>query len=117
MENLKYWDKVSTPPPDALKTIKAGRLKGFTDVSPMWRYKIMTEVYGMCGFGWKFNIINYLIYYMHVIFYQLIFVNHIIHLLLIQVSFQLFFTIAENATFGRNNQFFKEWYKFSSIEP
>jgi len=58
MENLKYWDKVSTPPPDALKTIKAGRLKGFTDVSPMWRYKIMTEVYGMCGFGWKFNIIK-----------------------------------------------------------
>ena len=56
MQGLELWDKLKTPPPDALKEIKAGRLKGMSDISPQWRYKIMTETFGPCGFGWKFEI-------------------------------------------------------------
>jgi len=58
MKGKELWDKVSTPPPTALKKIKAGRLKGMSDISPQWRYEIMTEVFGPCGVGWKFTIDN-----------------------------------------------------------
>ena len=51
------WDKKLTqPPPHALKKIGGGRLKGMTDINPQWRYEAMTEVYGLCGIGWKFKI-------------------------------------------------------------
>ena len=52
------WDDVRTPPPSALKTIKAGRLKGMSDINPQWRYQVMTETYGMCGVGWKINVVK-----------------------------------------------------------
>jgi hypothetical protein len=54
--NKAIWDKLRTPPPTALKKIKAGRLKGMSDISPQWRYEIMTEVFGACGTGWRFGI-------------------------------------------------------------
>jgi len=54
--SLETWNKVFRPPVDALKTIKAGRLKGFSDVNPQWRYKVMTEQFGICGVGWKYEI-------------------------------------------------------------
>lgn len=50
------WKMVSKPPKEALKTIRAGRIKGMTDVNPQYRYKIMTETYGMCGIGWKWEV-------------------------------------------------------------
>lgn len=53
---MKLWDKVKRPPLEALKTIKGGRLSGMTDISPQWRYKILTETFGSCGVGWKFTI-------------------------------------------------------------
>lgn len=56
MSNLSVWNKVKRPPEDALKSIKGGRLKGMTDISPQWRYQIMTEVFGVCGTGWKYEI-------------------------------------------------------------
>ena len=52
------WNKVKTPPPSALKTIKAGRLKGMSDINPQWRYQVMTEVYGLCGVGWRFQVVR-----------------------------------------------------------
>ncbi len=55
-DHLICWKKLATPPPEAMKTITGGRLSGFTDIVPQWRYKIMTEVYGPCGIGWKFEI-------------------------------------------------------------
>lgn len=55
MEKSNY-QKLSTPPADALKTINAGRLKGKSDINPQWRYEVMTEIYGECGKGWKYNI-------------------------------------------------------------
>lgn len=56
MANMGIWNAVKTPPADALKKIKGGRLKGMSDISPQWRYEIMTETFGMCGFGWKYTI-------------------------------------------------------------
>jgi len=50
------WDAVSRPPATALKQIKGGRLTGMTDVNPQWRYRAMTEVFGPCGQGWKYEI-------------------------------------------------------------
>lgn len=52
---MDYYKAVSTPDKRALKTIAGGRLKGMTDIKPQWRIQIMTEVYGLCGFGWKYS--------------------------------------------------------------
>jgi len=52
------WTRLSKPPSHALKTINGGRLKGFTDVRPQWRYEAMTEVYGPCGQGWKVEVVR-----------------------------------------------------------
>ena len=58
MDNLSIWNKLRTPPPSALKTIRGGRLNNMTDISPQWRYQAMTEQFGPCGIGWKFVIIK-----------------------------------------------------------
>ena len=54
--NLTVWDKMKTPPKEALKTITGGRLKGKTDINPQWRYQAMTEQFGMCGVGWHYEV-------------------------------------------------------------
>lgn len=56
MNNLELWNKVSRPPREALKQIKGGRLSGMTDVNPQWRFKAMTEQFGPCGKGWRYEI-------------------------------------------------------------
>lgn len=56
MSNMETWDKISKPPITALKAISAGRLKGKSDINPMWRMQAMTELYGPCGTGWKYTI-------------------------------------------------------------
>ena len=56
MDNLGIWEKVRVVPPTALKEIQAGRLKGKSDINPMWRLKQLTEQFGMCGMGWKYTI-------------------------------------------------------------
>ncbi len=58
MDNLSTYKQVQTVPPEAQKTIGAGRLKGFTDINPMWRIKKLTEIYGVVGFGWYYEIVN-----------------------------------------------------------
>lgn len=54
--NLRFYNEGREVPEDALKEIKAGRLKGMSDVNPMWRMKRMTEMFGPCGLGWKYTI-------------------------------------------------------------
>lgn len=54
--NLRFYSQGCTVPADALKEIRAGRLKGMSDVNPMWRMKRMTEIFGPVGFGWKYTI-------------------------------------------------------------
>jgi hypothetical protein len=55
MENLEIYQKVRAVPDDAKKTIYGGRLKGMTDINPMWRIKVLTEQFGACGIGWYYN--------------------------------------------------------------
>ncbi len=55
-DNLKIYNAVRNPPSEALKTIKGGRLSGYTDINPMWRIKALTEQFGVCGVGWKYVI-------------------------------------------------------------
>ena len=56
MNNLEIWDKVRKVPAEAKKPIEAGRLKGRTDINPVWRLKALTEQFGPCGIGWRYEI-------------------------------------------------------------
>ena len=53
--NEKY-TAMAQPPDDALKLINFGKLKGKSDINPQWRYETLTEQFGLCGTGWKFEI-------------------------------------------------------------
>ena len=56
MDNMIIYDKVRAVPACALKPIMAGRLKGMSDINPMWRIKTLTETFGPCGIGWWYEI-------------------------------------------------------------
>ncbi len=56
MENLEIYERVRQVPTSAQREIQAGRLKGKTDINPMWRIKALTEQFGPCGIGWKYTI-------------------------------------------------------------
>ena len=56
MGNMDIYEKVRSVPDNAKRPIQAGRLKGKTDINPMWRIKVLTEIYGPCGIGWKYVI-------------------------------------------------------------
>lgn len=53
MDNMEIYNKLKTVPEKAQKPITGGRLKGMTDIKPMWRIEKLTETFGMCGIGWK----------------------------------------------------------------
>ena len=55
-ENMKVYDSARSVPNEALKPITGGRLKGMSDINPMWRIKKLTELFGICGIGWKIEI-------------------------------------------------------------
>ena len=55
---MQFYNKFREVPQEAKKPIAAGRLKGFTDINPMWRIKSLTEQFGMCGFGWYYEVIE-----------------------------------------------------------
>lgn len=54
--NMNIYDASRQVPPEALKPINGGRLKGMSDINPMWRIKKLTELFGICGIGWKIEI-------------------------------------------------------------
>ena len=56
IEGLELYEKVRIVPAEAQKPIGAGRLKGMTDINPMWRIKCLTEQFGPCGLGWSYEI-------------------------------------------------------------
>lgn len=58
-EKMRYYERFRTPPKEAMKTIAGGRLKGFTDVNPMWRIKMLTECFGPAGEGWQIANVNF----------------------------------------------------------
>ena len=56
--NLGIWNQISKPDAQYMKKITGGRLSGMSDINPQWRYQKMTEVFGKCGEGWKFDIVK-----------------------------------------------------------
>lgn len=57
-QNMSLFEQFRETPQEARKAITGGRLKGFTDINPMWRFKRLTEVFGPCGVGWKYEIVS-----------------------------------------------------------
>ena len=57
-DNLMVWNHSKSVPKEAIKEIKGGRLKGMSDIRPQWRLKILTEMFGVCGFGWKYKTVK-----------------------------------------------------------
>lgn len=58
MGNLDLYNDVRAVPEEAKKQIQGGRLKGATDINPMWRIKVLTEHFGPCGFGWYYKTVR-----------------------------------------------------------
>lgn len=56
MDKIELWKQFEKTAEEAKKPIEAGRLKGFTDINPVWRFKRLTEVFGAVGYGWKYEI-------------------------------------------------------------
>ncbi len=54
--NLRIYEAARAVPASATKEIAGGRLKGMTDINPMWRIKKLTELFGPCGIGWKYEV-------------------------------------------------------------
>ncbi|MBR5567837.1 MAG: hypothetical protein IKY66_00030 [Bacteroidales bacterium] len=57
-DNLSIYERVRSVPAEAKKAIEAGRLKGKSDINPMWRIKKLTEVFGPVGFGWYTEVVK-----------------------------------------------------------
>lgn len=56
-ENLRFYVPGATVPAEAQKQFNNGRFKG-TDINRMWRIKTLTEMFGPCGIGWTFEIVD-----------------------------------------------------------
>jgi hypothetical protein len=55
MSNMDIYDSFRVTPKVAQKEIGGGRLKGFTDINPMYRIQKLTEKFGPCGIGWYYE--------------------------------------------------------------
>ena len=51
-QNLALYNRVREVPAEAKKDITAGRLKGKTDINPLWRIQTLTREFGPAGVGW-----------------------------------------------------------------
>lgn len=57
-DNMRLYNSHRAVPVEAQKSIAAGRLKGMTDINPMWRIKSLTEMFGPVGEGWSVNVVD-----------------------------------------------------------
>lgn len=55
-DNLRLYSAKRSVPAEAQRSINAGRLKGKTDINPMWRIKALTEMFGPAGEGWWYTV-------------------------------------------------------------
>lgn len=58
MNNMELFENFRSVPDWAKKPISGGRMNGKTDISPMWRIQVLTEVFGPCGYGWRYEIVS-----------------------------------------------------------
>ncbi len=56
-EKMQIYEASRAVPDYAQKGFNNGRFKG-TDISPMWRIKKLTELFGPCGIGWYTEVIK-----------------------------------------------------------
>ena len=49
---LDLYNRVRKVPDEAKKEILAGRLKGKSDINPLWRIQTLTREFGPAGIGW-----------------------------------------------------------------
>jgi hypothetical protein len=54
---MKYYNLMRAVPTEAQKRFDNGSFAG-TDIKPQWRIEKLTEVFGMCGFGWYVDVVN-----------------------------------------------------------
>ena len=52
-ENMSLYNAFRNTPDNAKKAINDGKLKGKTDINPMFRIEQLTKQFGPCGIGWK----------------------------------------------------------------
>lgn len=57
MNNLDIYESGRAVPPEAQKSFNNGRFSG-TDINPMWRIKMLTEMFGACGVGWYYDVVS-----------------------------------------------------------
>jgi hypothetical protein len=57
MEKMTIWNAGYKVPKDAQKDFNNGRFKG-SSIEPTWRYRVLTELFGACGMGWRFVQVN-----------------------------------------------------------
>ena len=58
-DKMKYYEAARHCPKKAQRTITAGKLKGKSDINPVWRIKQLTKMFGPVGLGWKLSNIRY----------------------------------------------------------
>ena len=58
LKNTRFYSKFMQTPKEAQKPFDNGSFKG-TDINPMWRIKMLTEVFGPTGFGWWTQNVRY----------------------------------------------------------
>lgn len=58
MDNLCIYEQARHCPTEALKDIVGGKLKGKSDINPMWRIRKLTELFGPAGIGWRASIVK-----------------------------------------------------------
>lgn len=56
-QNLRYYTYSKSVPKEALKSFKLNGMELY-DINPMWRIKVLTEMYGPCGIGWYTKLIE-----------------------------------------------------------
>lgn len=57
-DNMRFYNRYAEVPKEAQKPISAGRLKGMTDINPMWRINALTEMFGPVGDGWYTHLLG-----------------------------------------------------------
>ena len=58
MNGMEVYDRLAVVPEDARKPIEFGALKGKSDINPQYRIEAMTKEFGLCGIGWKFEVLK-----------------------------------------------------------
>lgn len=56
MGNLDIWESVCTT--DKAYTKRVNQRGGYTDINPMYRFRVMTEQFGPIGSGWGYEVLD-----------------------------------------------------------